>query len=115
MGLICVTRRIPEPGLEVLRDSGAEVTVLQSDEEAGVDRDRMMSELKARNVGTGLHFRAVHTQPYYADKYPQWPGRLPAAEWASERICSLPLFPDMTEEDVEYVVAAIKDVLAAAR
>jgi len=82
---------------------------------AGVDRDRMMSELKARNVGTGLHFRAVHTQPYYADKYPQWPGRLPAAEWASERICSLPLFPDMTEEDVEYVVAAIKDVLAAAR
>jgi dTDP-4-amino-4,6-dideoxygalactose transaminase len=82
---------------------------------AGLDRDRMMAELRSRNVGTGLHFRAVHTQPYYADKYPEWAGRLPAAEWASERICSLPLFPDMTEEDVEYVVAAIKDVLAGAR
>ncbi len=82
---------------------------------AGMSRDDFMAALKARNVGTGLHFRAVHTQPYYAGKYPEWLGRLPRAEWASERICSLPLFPMMTEDDVRYVVAAVKDVLAHER
>ena len=79
---------------------------------AGMSRDAFMAALKERNVGTGLHFRAVHTQPYYAEKYPEWMGRLPRAEWASERICSLPLFPMMTEDDVRYVVDAVKDVLA---
>jgi UDP-4-amino-4-deoxy-L-arabinose-oxoglutarate aminotransferase len=34
---------------------------------------------------------------------------LPETEWNSDRICSLPLFPDMREEDVTDVVAAVKD------
>lgn len=82
---------------------------------AGLDRDAFMAALKARNVGTGLHFRSVHTQPYYAARYPDVPGSLPDAEWASDRICSLPLFPAMTEDDVRYVVDAVKDVLVRAR
>jgi dTDP-4-amino-4,6-dideoxygalactose transaminase len=80
---------------------------------AGVRRDPFMAALRQRNVGTGLHFRAVHTQPYYAEKYPGVV--LPRAEWVSDRICSLPLFPDMTEDDVRYVVDAIKDVLVHAK
>jgi len=82
---------------------------------ARLSRDAFIAELRARNIGTGIHFRAVHTQPYYAAKYPQWAGRLANSEWASERICSLPLFPLMNEDDVEAVVAAIKDVLVHAR
>jgi len=78
----------------------------------GLGRDAFMSELRARNVGTGIHFRAVHTQPYYEQKYPGWAERLPNATWASDRICSLPLFPAMSEEDAVYVVDAIKDILA---
>ncbi|HPS77035.1 MAG TPA: aminotransferase class I/II-fold pyridoxal phosphate-dependent enzyme [Thermoanaerobaculaceae bacterium] len=79
---------------------------------AGLDRDTFIARLKARNVGVGIHFRAVHTQPYYAQKYPHWLGSLPVAEWVSERLCSLPLFPLMREDDVLYVVAAIRDALA---
>lgn len=82
---------------------------------AGLTRDDFIAALKARNVGTGIHFRAVHTQPYYAGKYPLWVGRLPVAEWVSDRLCSIPLFPLMTEDDVSYVVEAIKDVLTHAR
>jgi len=82
---------------------------------ARIGRDAFMAALKERGVGTGLHFRAVHTQPYYAQKYPEWQGRLPHTERASERICSLPLFPSMTDDDVGYVVAALRDVLAHAR
>jgi dTDP-4-amino-4,6-dideoxygalactose transaminase len=79
---------------------------------AKIARDGFNAGLKARNVGTGIHFRAVHTQPYYSGKYPRWVGALPVAEWASERLCSIPLFPLMEENDVRYVVEAIKDVLA---
>jgi dTDP-4-amino-4,6-dideoxygalactose transaminase len=82
---------------------------------ARLTRDQLIAELKARNVGTGIHFRAVHTQPYYATKYPRWTGALPVAEWVSDRLCSIPLFPLMTEDDVRYVVASIKDVIAHAR
>lgn len=82
---------------------------------ARITRDRFMAALKERGIGTGLHFRAVHTQPYYAKKYPKWVGRLPNAEWASDRICSIPLFPLMTDDDVRHVVAAFRDVLAHER
>ena len=84
-------------------------------DEARMTRDEFIAALRERNVGTGIHFRAVHTQPYYAAKYPQWVGRLPVAEWVSERLCSIPLFPLMTDGDARYVVDAIKDVLAQRR
>lgn len=76
----------------------------------GLGRDEFMERLKARNIGTGLHFRAAHTHAYYRGL----PGRkphLPATEWNSERQFSLPLFPDMTNDDVNDVVAAVKTAL----
>lgn len=81
-------------------------------ERAGMDRDTFMDELKKRNIGTGLHFRAVHEQRYYRETMPQVMGTLPNTEWNSVRICSLPFFPDMTRDDVDDVVAAVKEVLS---
>jgi UDP-4-amino-4-deoxy-L-arabinose-oxoglutarate aminotransferase len=81
-------------------------------EKAGMSRDQFMQELKKRNIGTGLHFRAVHLQKYYRETSNIKPGSLPNTEWNSDRICSLPLFPDMAEEDVADVVTAIKEILA---
>jgi len=78
-------------------------------EKAGLSRDEFMAALKLKGIGTGLHFKAVHTQKYYRDKYPGV--SLPNTEWNSARMCSLPLFPDMTEQDVIRVVSAIKSVL----
>ncbi len=80
-------------------------------EKAGFSRDQFMQKLKERHIGTGLHFRAVHLQKYYTEVMGMKAGMLPHTEWNSERICSLPLFPDMTVEDVDDVVNAIKDVL----
>ncbi len=76
-----------------------------------IDRNNFMAALKAENIGTGLHFRCSHLQKYYRDVMGFQPGSLPATEWNSDRICSLPLFPDMTGNDVDDVVAAIKKVL----
>jgi UDP-4-amino-4-deoxy-L-arabinose-oxoglutarate aminotransferase len=81
-------------------------------ERAGMDRDLFMAELKKRNIGTGIHFKAVHTQKYYRETMQLPKGALPNTEWNSDRICSLPLFPDMAFEDVEAVVEAIKEVLS---
>jgi UDP-4-amino-4-deoxy-L-arabinose-oxoglutarate aminotransferase len=80
-------------------------------DKAGLDRDEFMARLKARNIGTGLHFRAVHLQKYYREMMGIRRGALPNTEWNSDRICSLPLFSDMTDRDVDDVVEAIKDVL----
>lgn len=72
----------------------------------GISRDALMEALKAEEIGTGLHFRAAHTHKYYRERYPQL--SLPDTEWNSERICSLPLFPDMQDEDVSRVISALR-------
>ena len=81
-------------------------------DKAGMSRDEFMAALKQRNIGTGLHFRCTHLQKYYRETLGHQPGSLPNTEWNSDRICSLPLFPDMTEADQDDVIDAIKDVLA---
>ena len=77
-----------------------------------IDRNTFMAKLKEQNIGTGLHFRCAHLQKYYRETYNFQPGMLPATEYNSDRICSLPLFPGMTPEDVTDVVDAIKSLLA---
>ena len=81
-------------------------------DKAGISRDEFMAELKKRNIGTGLHFRCTHLQKYYRETLGFQPGSLPNTEWNSDRICSLPLFPDMTEKDQDDVIEAIKDIFA---
>jgi len=80
-------------------------------EKSKLCRNDFMEELKKRNIGTGLHFRAVHQQKYYQETMKIPTGMLPHTEWNSERLCSLPLFPQMTHEDVDDVVDTIKDIL----
>jgi UDP-4-amino-4-deoxy-L-arabinose-oxoglutarate aminotransferase len=84
-------------------------------DKAGISRNDFMAELKARGIGTGLHFKAVHTQKYYREHAGQRKYSLSNTEWNSDRICSLPLFPDMRDEDVTRVVDTIKSVLRSKR
>lgn len=74
----------------------------------GISRDGLMQALKERDIGTGLHFRAAHTQKYYRERFPN--PHLPNTDWNSARICSLPLFPDMHDDDVDRVVAALTEL-----
>lgn len=83
--------------------------IIRVDEAAcGISRDALMEALKAVDIGTGLHFRAAHTHKYYRERDPHL--SLPNTEWNSERICSLPLFPDMRDEDVERVIGALRQI-----
>ena len=78
-----------------------------------IDRDAFIGELAARGIGAGLHFTPVHMHAYYREKYGFQPGYLPVTEAAGERILSLPLYPLLTPEQQQRVVAAIKDVVLA--
>jgi len=83
-------------------------------EEAGLNRDDFMRQMKERSIGTGLHFRAAHTHRYYRTHI-QPRHSLANTEWNSSRICSLPLFPDMDLADVDRVVDAIRALLREVR
>jgi dTDP-4-amino-4,6-dideoxygalactose transaminase len=84
-------------------------------EKLTIDRDRFMEELKSENIGTGLHFKAVHHHPYYRETLNIAPGELANADYVSYRILSLPLFPRMTMDDARDVVEAVKNVIARNR
>jgi dTDP-4-amino-4,6-dideoxygalactose transaminase len=90
-------------------------TPLVRTERLTIDRDRFMDELKKLNIGSGLHYKAVHHHAWYREHLPQPAGSLPNADYASDRILSLPLFPKMTDDDALDVVAAVKDVIARNR
>ncbi|HGJ5875374.1 MAG TPA: UDP-4-amino-4-deoxy-L-arabinose aminotransferase [Arsenophonus sp.] len=76
----------------------------------GISRDNFMERLKEKNIGTGLHFRAAHTQKYYRERYPSL--SLLNSEWNSATLCSLPLFPGMRAQDVNRVVTAINEIFS---
>ncbi len=74
-------------------------------------RDEFMQKLAEYNIGYGLHFPPAHTLSYVKRAYNGDDMLLPETDRAADRIISLPLFPDMTEDDVHYVCAAIKEIL----
>jgi dTDP-4-amino-4,6-dideoxygalactose transaminase len=82
-------------------------TPLVNPGKAGMDRDAFMLAMKERNIGTGLHYRAVHLYPYYRENFGFKRGDFPHAETISDRIVSLPLFPLMTDADQDRVIAAM--------
>ncbi|NVN98478.1 MAG: DegT/DnrJ/EryC1/StrS aminotransferase family protein [Geobacteraceae bacterium] len=84
-------------------------------EKLTIDRDGFMNELKKHNIGSGLHYKAIHHHAWYRENLPQEAGSLPNADYASDRILSLPLFPKMTDEDAADVVSAVKEVISRCR
>ncbi len=74
----------------------------------GRTRSEVMRELRAAGVGTQVLYIPVHLQPWYRRTYGYGPGKCPVAETCYARTLSLPLFPAMTEADVDHVVAQVR-------
>jgi dTDP-4-amino-4,6-dideoxygalactose transaminase len=75
-----------------------------------IDRAAFIEELAARGVATSVHFIPIHYHPYYREGFGFAPGDFPIAEDAYSRLISLPLYPTMTEADVDRVAEAVLDV-----
>jgi dTDP-4-amino-4,6-dideoxygalactose transaminase len=75
------------------------------------DRDRIRAELEGQGIQTGLHYPVpVHLQPAYADLGYK-PGDFPVSERVGRECFTLPLYPEMTEEQQDAVVAALADAV----
>ena len=78
-------------------------------------RAAVVEALKAGGVGTQIHYYPVHLQPYYANCYGYAPGKCPVAEQWYEQTLSLPLFPAMTDGDVQRVAETLISVVGRTR
>ncbi|MBI5055374.1 MAG: DegT/DnrJ/EryC1/StrS family aminotransferase [Nitrospirae bacterium] len=76
-----------------------------------IDRGRFIEELKDRGIGTSVHFIPLHIHPYYRDTYGYKPEDFPVAYETFQRIISLPIYPKMTDGDVERVIEAVISVI----
>jgi dTDP-4-amino-4,6-dideoxygalactose transaminase len=76
-------------------------------------RRHVYETLRARDIGVQVHYVPVHRQPFYRARGAD-PADCPAAEAFYREVLSLPCFPGMTDEDVERVVDALGEALAAA-
>jgi dTDP-4-amino-4,6-dideoxygalactose transaminase len=90
-------------------------TILPRLEELRADRDLLLQALHKENIGTGVHYVALHLHPYYRDKYGFRRGDFPEAEWGSDRTMSLPLGSSLRDADVGDVIAAVRKVLGRYR
>ena len=78
-----------------------------------VKRETIFAALRAEGIGVNVHYVPVHLHPFYQKRFGTGPGRCPVAEAAYARIISLPIFPAMTDRDVEDVIAAVRKVMRA--
>lgn len=84
--------------------------------DSSIDRDRVAAELKARGIGTSVHYpSAVPLFTYYREKYGYRDGQFPIAEWIAAQTISLPVGPHLNEGDAARIGAAMKEAVAAVR
>ena len=78
-----------------------------------IDRAQFIKELQQRGIGTSVHWLPLHMHPYYRETYGYAHQDFPVAAALYPEIITLPLYPDMTEEDVRYVCGSIRDIISS--
>ena len=75
-------------------------------------RDEVIERLKALGIGCSVHFIPVHKHSYYREKYGYKDENYPVANRVFEESLSLPIYPDMSDEEIEYVIKNLLDVVS---
>ncbi len=103
------------PGSPVDRESAWHLYLLRLDlERLKVGKEAVFKALSAEGLGVNVHYIPVPWHPFYR-KLGYKRGQWPVGEGAYEQIISIPLFPAMTDEDVEDVIEVINKVISAYR
>ena len=76
-------------------------------------RDLMLAELQARGVGVAVNYRAVHMLRYYRETFGFSRGSFPNAERIGDSTITLPLYPKLTDEQIDYVAMSVKQAVAS--
>jgi UDP-4-amino-4-deoxy-L-arabinose-oxoglutarate aminotransferase len=81
----------------------------------GEHRDTVLAELQARGIGVAVNYRAVHLLTYYRETFGFTPGTFPNAERVGDSTITLPLYPSLSNDQVDEVLQALAESVAAAR
>jgi len=73
------------------------------------NRDTLIQELKNRNIGTGVHFIPLHLHSYYKHFFPN--EQFPVANRIFLDVISIPMFPSMLDEDIDYVINTLNALI----
>jgi perosamine synthetase len=82
-------------------------------DELTITRSEMIEKLKARGIGTSVHFIPLHMHPYYRNAYGYRAEEFPVASKQYQRYLSLPIFPGMTSSQVDYVIESVLEIIKA--
>lgn len=80
-----------------------------------LDRREFIEALRQQNIGSSVHFIPLHLHPFYRQTFGYQPGDFPVAADAYRRIVSLPIYPGMSDADVEDVIAAVRGIVKGHR
>lgn len=86
-------------------------TLLLDIDNLKITRDEFLEEMTKRKIGLGVHYIALHLHPFYQKAFGYKQGDFPNAEWISQRTVSLPLSPKLTNQDVDDVIKAVKEII----
>jgi perosamine synthetase len=76
-----------------------------------VDRKTIFDAMRAEGIGVNVHYLPIHLHPFYKDNFNTRIGQLPIAESVYESIITLPLYPNMKNDDILDVILALKKVI----
>lgn len=79
--------------------------------EANLSRDEFIIQMAKRGIGTSVHYKPLHRMTYYRDKYNLVPEDFPNSEKIWKGTVSLPIFPELTMEELIYICKAIREIL----
>ena len=102
--------RLPFAG----REEGAAFHIMPALLDAGVNREAFMAEMRRAGVQTSIHYPPVHGFSYYRERSGDYLPDLPVTESVGRRLVTLPLYPGMSDEQVQEVADAVRQSLRAA-
>jgi dTDP-4-amino-4,6-dideoxygalactose transaminase len=97
------------PNLEDINSSAWHLYIIRLNDKT--KRKAVFDGLRAAGIGVNVHYIPIHTQPYYQQLGFDW-GYYPEAENFYERIISLPMFPELTDEQQQFIVNTLQQLLA---
>ena len=99
------------PSVKPDRESAWHLYIIKLQIEAlRIDRNGFIERLRERGIETSVHFIPLHRHPFYKNTFGVMPEAFPNAEWVYERSISLPIYPGMTDPEIDYVIEQVSDL-----
>ncbi|MBL52122.1 MAG: UDP-4-amino-4,6-dideoxy-N-acetyl-beta-L-altrosamine transaminase [Candidatus Marinimicrobia bacterium] len=75
-----------------------------------INRNKFIEILKKKGIGLSVHYKPIHMMEYYFKKLSHFPESFPRAYYLYQSVVSLPIYPSLTQHELEYIITSIKEV-----